>query len=89
MKSGVSGQGSGSGVWIELWGSPTTPAQVSRRWMEYEDRRAMHSSRALWQMAQLRLGPKASRLPPNTPAPLPHRLLRTHKKKRTPVWAMA
>lgn len=62
-------QGSGSGVWIELWGSPTTPAEVSRRWMEYEDRRAMHSSRALWQMAQLRLGPKASRLPPNNPAP--------------------
>lgn len=59
--------------------------------MEYEDRRAMHSSRALGQMAQLKLGPKASFLPPNIPArPLPRpRLLRTHKKKRTPVWAMA
>lgn len=55
--------------------------------MEYEDRRAMQSSRALWQMALIGLGPQASRLPTT---PLPHpRLPRTHKKKRTPVWAMA
>lgn len=44
---------------VELWVSPTTPAQVSRRWMEYEDRRAMHSNKALWQMTLLGLGLQA------------------------------
>lgn len=39
--------------------------------MEYEDRSAMHSSRALWQMAQLRLGPQASCRPHKAPRPPP------------------
>lgn len=32
LKSGVSDQESESGVRVELCDSPTTPAQVSRRW---------------------------------------------------------
>ena len=39
--------------------------------MEYEDRRAMHSNKALWQMALLGLGLQASRLAPQHPAPTP------------------
>lgn len=39
--------------------------------MEYEDRSAMHSSRALWQVAQFRLDPRASHLPHHTPFPFP------------------
>lgn len=36
--------------------------------MEYEDRRAMHISSALWQVEQLRLGTQAFHLLYNTPA---------------------
>lgn len=39
--------------------------------MEYEDRSAMHSSRVLWQMGQLRLGPQASYVSHTTPLPPP------------------
>lgn len=52
--------------------------------MEYEERSAMHNNRALQQMAQLRLGPQASRLPPTAPLPRPPRAAQDSQEEEDP-----